>query len=133
MRPAAEIAASYLAKQLSLFEAASQLHPHVDPRSTLWQALEGPHGPLPVIYVARDEAERLGFFVSNEVHAKLGTRSWQKRNFALRQEPGHQFLTAQFAVSLHLGWYTNDGLLLHTMLGGGALFHRLCGKQRSPG
>jgi hypothetical protein len=77
MRSAAEIAASYLAKQLSLFEAASQLHPHVDPRSALWQALEGSRGPLPVIYVVRDEAERLGFFVSNEVQ-------WEREAFEAR-------------------------------------------------
>jgi hypothetical protein len=38
MRPAAEIAASYLAKQLSLFEAANQLHPHVDPIAATFDA-----------------------------------------------------------------------------------------------
>jgi hypothetical protein len=78
MKSAAEIAASYLAKQLSLFDAARQLHAHIaDPRSALWQALEGSHGPLPVIYVARDEAERLGFFVSNEVQ-------WERKAFEAR-------------------------------------------------
>jgi hypothetical protein len=78
MRSAAEIADSYLSGLLGLFDAARQLEPHINPRATLWQALKGPHGPLPVIYTVSDVAERWGYFVSKEVR-------WEPKAFQSRQ------------------------------------------------
>jgi hypothetical protein len=79
MKSAAEIAASYLAGRLSLFDAAHQLLPHVDAhKSALWQDLGGADGPLSVIYSAFDVAEQLGFFIPKEVR-------WEREAFKSRQ------------------------------------------------
>jgi hypothetical protein len=79
MRSAAEIANSYLAGETGLFDAALELQPHIiDPQSTLWRALQGSDGPLPVIYTVSDVADQLGFLVSKEV-------AWEPKAFASRQ------------------------------------------------
>jgi hypothetical protein len=79
MKSATEIAVSYLAGRLSLFDAANQLLRHIEPaRSALWQGLEGPNGPLPVIYDVFDVADQLGFFIPDEV-------KWERQAFKTRQ------------------------------------------------
>jgi hypothetical protein len=79
MKSAAEIAASYLAGRLSLFDAAYQLLPHIDAhQSALWQDLKGADGPLSVIYSVFDVAEQLGFFVPEDVR-------WEREAFKSRQ------------------------------------------------
>jgi len=65
-----------------------------------------------------------------------GIRCVAQSGKPLRQksQPGHQFLIAQGALPLHLGWYTNEGLSLHTKLGGGVPFpkvHTDIERQRS--
>jgi hypothetical protein len=78
MKSAAEIAASYLAGRLSVFDAANQLRIHVDPRSALWKGLKGANGPLSVIHIVFDVADQLGFFVPKEVR-------WEREAFKSRQ------------------------------------------------
>jgi hypothetical protein len=79
MKSAAEIATSYLAGRLSLFDTAHQLLPHIDAhRSALWQDLSGADGSLSVIYSVFDVAEQLGFFVPEDVR-------WEPEAFKSRQ------------------------------------------------
>ncbi|MEW6436509.1 MAG: hypothetical protein AB1508_04985 [Pseudomonadota bacterium] len=63
---AAEIAAAYLEGRLPLLQAAVQLRSFIDPWQPIWIHTKGSAGPLVAIYVASDEADRIGFLGNNE-------------------------------------------------------------------
>jgi hypothetical protein len=63
---AAEIASAYLEGRLPLLQAAVELRSLIDPWQPIWIATKGSNGPLAAIYVASDEADRIGFLGDKE-------------------------------------------------------------------
>jgi hypothetical protein len=63
---AAEIASAYIEGRLSLLQAAVQLRSFIEPSQPIWAYTKGANGPLTAIYVASDEADRIGFLGDNE-------------------------------------------------------------------
>jgi hypothetical protein len=62
---AAKIASAMLEGRLRPLQAALRIVRYVDPARSVWEDTKGAHGPLTAIYMACDEADRMGFIGEN--------------------------------------------------------------------
>jgi hypothetical protein len=63
---ATEISTAYLEGRVRPLQVAIRLCQYIDPWQPIWEATKGAAGPLSNLYLAADEADRIGFIGDNE-------------------------------------------------------------------